>query len=438
MSEKPTDEWQQLALGSLVDFQSGGTPSKDNPAFWNGSTPWVSAKDMKQLFLDDTEDHITTAATDDGAKVVSANTVLMLTRGMTLLNDVPICIVRRPMSFNQDVKALQPKGALDGRYLPYLLLGNKYRLLGMVDLAGHGTGRLNTEELKSLDVLLPPSVAQQAIASILGALDDKIELNRRRNGTLEAMARAIYKAWFVDFEPVRAKAAGRRPPGLNPELAALFPNAFQDSELGEIPKGWRVGKLNDICRIGRGSSPRPIHNYMGGTVPWIKIADATSAGGPFIYETKEFVTEAGSQKSVWVNPGDLILSNSATCGVPIFVGLRGCIHDGWLHFSQLRHISRGYLYHWLTTISEHLIHIADGSVQKNLNTGLVGGQQLTIPVPELVQAFDQFNDEAYRRIDKTVQESRTLAALRDSLLPKLISGELRVPDAERIIRRTTR
>jgi type I restriction enzyme S subunit len=148
--------WHETTLGKLVDFQSGGTPSKGNPDFWNGSIPWGSAKDMKQLFLDDTEDHITTAAADDGAKQVPSGTMLMLTRGMTLLNDVPICILRRSMSFNQDVKALRPKGDLDSRFLPYLLLGNKHRLLSMVDLTGHGTGRLNTEELKTLEVSLPP------------------------------------------------------------------------------------------------------------------------------------------------------------------------------------------------------------------------------------------------------------------------------------------
>jgi type I restriction enzyme S subunit len=147
--------WEETGLGQIVDFESGGTPSKQNPRFWNGLIPWVSAKDMKLLFLDDTEDHITTAAADDGAKQVPAGAVLMLTRGMTLFKNVPICVVRRPMSFNQDVKALRSKGDLEQQFLPYLLLANKQRLLGMVDSAGHGTGRLDTDELKSLIVMHP-------------------------------------------------------------------------------------------------------------------------------------------------------------------------------------------------------------------------------------------------------------------------------------------
>jgi type I restriction enzyme, S subunit len=153
--------WKDTTFGEIIDPQSGGTPSKANPVYWNGTIPWVSAKDMKRLFLEDTEDHITAAAVDDGAKQVPAGTVLVLTRGMTLLNDVPICVLRRDMSFNQDVKALRPKGDLDGRFLPHLLEGHKQRLLRIVDLAGHGTGRLNTERLKALDVMLPPLPAEQ-------------------------------------------------------------------------------------------------------------------------------------------------------------------------------------------------------------------------------------------------------------------------------------
>lgn len=227
------NEWQKTTLGDLVTFQSGGTPSKDNPSYWNGAIPWVSAKDMKQLFLDDSEDHVTDIGAANGTKLVPPATVLMLARGMTLLNDVPICVVRRQMTFNQDVKALHPKGNLEKAFLPYLLLGNKRRLLRMVDLAG-----LNTEEVKQLDVRLPPPAEQRAIACILGALDDKIELNRRRNRTLEAMARAIFQSWFVDFDPVRAKAEGRTPVGMSKEVAKLFPATFEDSALGPIPKGW--------------------------------------------------------------------------------------------------------------------------------------------------------------------------------------------------------
>lgn len=190
------DGWENTTLGQVVDFQSGGTPSKDIPAFWNGSIPWVTAKDMKRLFLDDTEDHITAAATDDGAKQVPAGTVLLLARGMTLLKDVPICVIRRPMSFNQDVKALRSKGPLSERFLPWLLLGSKERLLRMVDVAGHGTGKFNTDELKSLDIALPSLAEQHKIADCLTSLDEVIAAQGRKVAALKAHKKGLMQQLF--------------------------------------------------------------------------------------------------------------------------------------------------------------------------------------------------------------------------------------------------
>lgn len=189
-------EWEEKPLGEVVDFQTGGTPSKANPAFWKGSIPWVSAKDMKQLCLDDAEDHITAAAVDDGAKLVPGGTVLMLTRGMTLLKDVPICILSREMSFNQDVKALRAKEDLDGRFLAYMLTASKQRLLSMVDVAGHGTGRLDTEELKALNMALPPPTEQRHIAECLSALNAQITAQSEKLAALRTHKKGLMQQLF--------------------------------------------------------------------------------------------------------------------------------------------------------------------------------------------------------------------------------------------------
>jgi type I restriction enzyme S subunit len=300
------------------------------------------------------------------------------------------------------------------------------------DSEATGVPKTNVTYLRNFPITLPPLPEQRAIAHILSTLDDKIELNRRMNETLEAMARALFKSWFVDFDPVRAKAEGHNP-GLPKPLADLFPDSFADSELGEIPKGWEVKLLSELCTLGRGASPRPINDYMNGEVPWVKIADATAAGGPFLFETKERLKTAGVDKSVMVAPGDLILSNSATCGVPMFVELHGCIHDGWLYFKNLRSISKLYLFHVLIELAEHLVHIADGSVQKNLNTELVGRQYVLVPPQAVVAAFDKQATTWFTRMRDNGIESRTLAALRDTLLPKLISGELGIGHTERFI-----
>jgi type I restriction enzyme, S subunit len=189
-------EWETQPLGETAEFQSGGTPSKSNPAFWNGTTPWVSAKDMKSLFLEDTEDHISKAAIDDGAKVVPTGTVLILTRGMTLLKDVPICLPRRPMSFNQDVRALRPRDDSDGCFLAFLLVAHRERLMRLVDMAGHGTGRLDTDKLKALEIALPHPAEKQRIADCLGSLDAAIAAESAALATLKAHKRGLMQGLF--------------------------------------------------------------------------------------------------------------------------------------------------------------------------------------------------------------------------------------------------
>lgn len=193
-------EWETTSLEKLVDIQSGGTPSKANPAFWDGSIPWVSAKDMRRLFLEDTQDHISIAAVDDGARLVPAGTLLMLTRGMTLLKDVPICVLRREMSFNQDVKGLLPNVDVDGLFLAFSLLGNKQRLLEMVDIAGHGTGKLNSDELEAFELASPQPAEQQRIAACLSAVDAQIAVQARKVDTLKQHKQGLLQQLFPSLE----------------------------------------------------------------------------------------------------------------------------------------------------------------------------------------------------------------------------------------------
>ncbi len=193
-------EWVQSSLGKLVDIQSGGTPSKAIPEFWNGTIPWVSAKDMKHLFLNDSEDHISQAAIDNGAKTVPVGTLLMLTRGMTLLKDVPICIVGRDMAFNQDVKALRTKGGVDVLFLAFLLLARRERLLAMVDIAGHGTGKLDTDELRAFDLATPGPEEQQRIADCLSSIDTQIISEIRQLTALKTHRRGLVQQLFPSGE----------------------------------------------------------------------------------------------------------------------------------------------------------------------------------------------------------------------------------------------
>jgi type I restriction enzyme S subunit len=428
-------EWRDTTLGDVTDFLSGGTPSKDRPDYWVGSIPWVSAKDMKRFRLNDSEDHVSDDAVANGAKLVPAGTVLLLARGMTLLNDIPICVIGRPMTFNQDVKALRPKPHVQNDYLPYLLLGNKGRLLSLVDLAGHGTGRLNSDELKALDVALPPSDEQRAIAHILGTLDDKIELNRRMNETLEAMARALFTSWFVDFDPVRAKAEGRAP-GLPQPLADLFPDSFEDSELGEIPRGWKLGRFGDAVEQLREqenplSSPEVLFHHFS---------------IPAFDEGQSPKTERGEGiKSLkWRVPAGVILLSKLNPEiervwlVDVRPGERSVCSTEFLVLSARSPFTRSSVYclsrsPLFRQQIEGLVTGTSKSHQRAQVDSILSLPIVGAPSP-IVRAFDRSAESLLARTLECRREARTLAALRDALLPKLISGELRVRDSESFVR----
>ena len=400
-------EWREYRLGDVTDFLSGGTPSKSRADYWNGSIPWVSAKDMKQFRLKDTEDHITEIGAANGTRLASVGSVLLLVRGMTLLNDLPICVISKPMTFNQDVKALRPKAHVTDDYLPYLLLGNKDRLLSRVDLAGHGTGRLNSEELKSLEIGLPPKAEQRAIAHILGTLDDKIELNRRRNQTLEAMARALFKDWFVDFGPVRAKMEGRDP-YLPEDLWSLFPDRLD--AVGK-PEGWEIKRVVDFLSLAYGKS-LPAKQRNPGKVP------VYGSGG---------VT--GFHDVALVNEPTIIVGRKGTVG-SLYWEDSGCYPIDTVFYVQSV-APLPFCYHLLDSLP--LRDMNTDAAVPGLNRENVYRLETTAPPSSLVESFTEIVREHRGRMSLLHREIASIRQLRDTLMPKLISGELRIKDAERVV-----
>ena len=190
------EEWAEKSLDKLATIQAGATPSKANAEFWGGSIPWVSAKDMKRLFLEDSEEHISDDAVSNGARLVPKGTLLLLTRGMTLLKDVPICILSREMSFNQDVKGLRPKAGVNSLFLAWMLLSNKDRLLALVNIAGHGTGKIDSDELKALLLRIPQPPEQQRIADCLTSLDYLISAEVQKLDTLKTHKKGLMQQLF--------------------------------------------------------------------------------------------------------------------------------------------------------------------------------------------------------------------------------------------------
>jgi len=306
---------------------------------------------------------------------------------------------------------------------------------------GHRDGtvaeRLNLPTIRQLPIATPPLRTQHAIAYILGTLDDKIELNRRMNETLEAMARALFKSWFVDFDPVRAKAEGRDP-GLPKPLADLFPDSFEDSELGEIPKGWEVKTIGDLADVVGGSTPstkEPAY-WEGGAHAWATPKDLSALSVPVLLDTERRITDVGlAQISSGLLPkGAVLLSSRAPIGYLAVAEVSVAINQGFIAMKPKAGTSNLFLLLWASVSHDEIVSRANGSTFLEISKANFRPIPIVRPSSDVMKAFERLAEPTYRRIVKCTCESRTLAALRDTLLPKLISGELRVADAERFVK----
>jgi len=307
-----------------------------------------------------------------------------------------------------------------------------------------GQTELSRERLSKFTVPVPESRDEQrAISHILGTLDDKIELNRRMNQTLEEMARAIFKSWFVDFDPVRAKAAVRREhpdwsnaqvsraacPNLKPEIAELFPDEFENSELGEIPKGWRVSQVGHHFRLTMGQSPPgSTYNEIGEGIPFYQ---GRSDFGFRYPKRRVYCTEP----TRFAEPGDTLVSVRAPVGDINMAVERCAIGRG---VAAIRHESgsRSFTYYTMHQLAEHFNKFeAEGSVFGCINKADFERLPFFVPLQEVLVTFDRVVSLLDYRVEIAERQTVDLASLRDTLLPKLISGELRVKDAEQFLNR---
>ncbi len=276
---------------------------------------------------------------------------------------------------------------------------------------------------------LPPLPEQRAIAHILGTLDDKIELNRRMNATLEAIARAIFKSWFVDFDPVRAKSEGRDP-GLPDEIAALFPDSFEESELGWIPRGWEVRPIGELVEAVGGTTPstsEPAY-WEDGLIHWATPKDLSSLTSPVLLETARQITDEGlAQISSGLLPkGTVLLSSRAPVGYLAIAEIPVAINQGFIAMKCNGPISNYYTLWWTEFNMDLIKSHAGGTTFQEISKRNFRPLPALVPRPEIIAVFDAMVEPLYQGIVNNEQQSRTLAELRDTLLPKLISGEIRV------------
>ena len=294
--------------------------------------------------------------------------------------------------------------------------------------SGSAQPSLNRNFIYPIPIRVPKPIEQKAIAAVLGALDDKIELNRRMNATLEAMARALFQSWFVDFDPVRAKLDGRQPVGMDEATATLFPERLEDSTLGQIPKGWNVGKIQDCCvQIQNGGTPRRNEPrfWDGGNIPWLASGEVRQS---IITATESFITEEGLAESSakWVPAFSTVVAlYGATAGQVSFTSSRLTTNQAVCALIPKKDFAF-FNYFTMREATAELENKAVGSAQQNISKGIVEETKVVLPPPALVERFAVTAMPLFERWISNLHQSRILATLRDTLLPKLLSGELTI------------
>ncbi|WP_301118052.1 restriction endonuclease subunit S [Pusillimonas sp. (ex Stolz et al. 2005)] len=458
-------------LGDLTDWFSGGTPSKKKPEYWGEDIPWISASSMGGSRYFDSDLKITTEGLEAGSRLAPKGSILLLVRGSTLHKRIPVGIAEREVAFNQDVKAIRVKPELiagqvtDELYLYYWLKANEQLLLEMVEHTGIGAGKLDTKRLQNLEIELPPWHEQRKIVTTATALDEKEILNSHINQTLEQMAQAIFKSWFVDFEPVKAKIAALEAGGSEedallaamqavsgkgePELtrlqaeqpeqytelratAELFPSAMQDSELGEIPEGWESGLLNDICEFQNGYAFKS-KDWSDSGFAVVKIGSVKPA---FVdIQSCSYVADktiAGLERFE-LFPGDLLVGMT---GYPGETGLvpktenRVFLNQRVGRLKPKQNNLKALLYCNVRDpdFKQYVEGQAHGSAQANVSGKAIGHYPITIPTGSVVEQFSALIDPLLQQKLNLNAEAMSLAITRDTLLPKLLSGEVSAPE----------
>ena len=316
-----------------------------------------------------------------------------------------------PALLNQRVGKVYIKNAdiAEHNYLYYFL--NRFETqFELASCAGGSANQANISpsQIKNLKVQLPPINEQKKISSILSSLDDKIELNRQTNQTLEAIAQAIFKEWFVDFNF----------PGATGEM--------QDRELGEIPKGWKVGKLGDVLTVKGGTTPSTkIAEYWDGDFHWATPKDLSNLQSPVLLRTERKITEKGVKQisSGVLSKGTLLMSSRAPIGYLAITDIPVSINQGFIAINGTK-LSNIYLLFWLKQNMEKVVARANGSTFLEISKTAFKQIEIVVPSKEVVESFNKVATPLFEQIKDNEEQTKTLTQLRDSLLPKLMKGEI--------------
>lgn len=417
--------WHKKKLSECARFLSGNTPSKDSDFFWSGIYPWVTAKDMKTLWLQGAS----LGLSDEGkaaAATAPANSILILTRGMTLLKDLPVCVIKRDMAFNQDIKALVPNAEIDAAFLAYQVLANKSEILNLVDTAGHGTGRLDTDLLKAFEIAVPLHAEQRHIARILSAWDQAIATTER----LLANSRKQWQALIGKTLHLPSANPDRASPATN----GGFPGSVQPGipKLPSAPSGWRQIRLKDHLHEVR--RPVALANHHQYTLVTVK----RSRGG---VQQREVLlgSEVKTPSQFLVHADDFLISKRqivhGACGI-VPKALHGAVvsneyavlnSDGEINLRFLRYLSETRYFQQTCFHSSIGVHVEKMIFKTE--------RWLTWPfnIPSLTQQqhIVDILDAASMEIELLEKELLALKQEKSALMSQLLTGKrlVRLPQA---------
>ena len=426
------ENWKYLSIGDCATVVGGGTPSTKNPEYWDGDIPWISPKDLSNntnKYVSRGERFITKKGLENSsAKILPENSLLFSSRA-------PIgylAINTQPMATNQGFKSLILRDEFDVEFFYYLFKQKTEYIKNFS--SGSTFQEISGSEVKNFKFLIPPYKEQKQISKILSKLDKKIELNQKMNATLEEITKTLFKSWFIDFDPVRAKAEGR-PTGLSKEISDLFPDSFEDSELGEIPKGWEIKKIKDLGKVICGKTPptKDKENYGDG-FKFITIPDMHNQ--VFVLDSSKNITKKGAATL----EGKLLPSKTVCVSCIATPGLTVIIDEPSYTNQQINSIipNETFLSYFLFLNfrllgSKISIYGGGGSVFENLSKSKFENILVKIPDQKVLKSFDEFLTPVFDKIKVNVKENKLLENILDTLLPKLISGKLKISDAKTIV-----
>ena len=404
-----SSEWPELPLGDVVTFRTGKLDS--NAAEENGQFPFFTCSPSTLA--------INSYAFDTEAVILAgnnANGVFSTKHYSGKFNAYQRTYIIEPID-NETTSC---------RYV-YFVISHMVGHLKELSI-GSATKFLTKTILNALPVRIPPKVEQDGIALLLSALDDRITLLRETNATLEAIAQALFKSWFVDFDPVRANLEGRPPEGMDEATAALFPDGFEASELGVVPRGWKVGTLADLSHLNPESWTAKNHPEF---VAYVDLANTKENEIAFVTDF-EF-DEAPSRARRVLRGGDTIIG-TVRPGNRSFAfihepasNLTASTGFAVLRPSAIENTEFVYLAATQDSSIEHLAHVADGGAYPAVRPDVISGLQIVVPDAQVLTAFHAVAVSLLAKVSENQKQAQTLATLRDTLLPRLISGQLRLP-----------